>query len=257
LALDEAHHHPALVGGREIDRAALDGVAGGEWLGALHVDQLRAAGKVRVVEHLLRRHFHRLALGNVAVRVGEGELHRLDLDVLRVRAVHREARHVEFLDDAKRDERGDALSVRRDLVQAETTVVAADRLDPFGLEAGEVACLHRAAMGGREAFDRLRDLAPVEGLALRFSDEPQCARSRLEVEQLAHLGRPAPGQEAFGKSRLLAQLGRRRGPLLLHDDRHQVPALGDVDRRLEQVGERQLPDALGQRLPAGDRARHR
>ena len=53
VALDEAHHHAALVGGGEIDRAALDRVAGAEALRALRIDQPRAAGEVGVVEHLV------------------------------------------------------------------------------------------------------------------------------------------------------------------------------------------------------------
>ena len=46
-------------------------------------------------------------------------------------------------------------------------------------------------------------------------------------------------------------------PLLLHDHRHRVAALGHLDRGLQQVGEGQLAEALGQRDPAGHRARHR
>ena len=58
VALDEADHHAALVGGAEVDRAALGRVAGAEVLRPLRVDQLRALGEVGVVEHLLGRAAH-------------------------------------------------------------------------------------------------------------------------------------------------------------------------------------------------------
>ena len=85
VALDEADHHAALVGRGEVDRAALGRRAGAEGLRALRVDQARALLQVGVVEHLRRRDRHRARLGHVAVGVGEAELHRLDLQVLRGR----------------------------------------------------------------------------------------------------------------------------------------------------------------------------
>ena len=43
VALDEADHHAALVGGGEVDGAALDRVAGAEVLRPLRVDELARA----------------------------------------------------------------------------------------------------------------------------------------------------------------------------------------------------------------------
>src|SRR6185369_1308626 len=46
VALDEAHHHAALVGGAEVDRSALGRVAGAEDLRPPGVDQARLPGEV-------------------------------------------------------------------------------------------------------------------------------------------------------------------------------------------------------------------
>ena len=256
VALDEADHHPVLVGRRQIDGAALDRVAGAEVLRLLHVDQTGAALQVGVVQHLLGRHFHRLALGDVLVGVGESQLHRLDLQVLRIRSVDRHAGEVELLQDAERYQRRDALPVRRNLVQRVAAVVAADRLDPLGLEVGEILGRDGAAVGRRKLLDRLRDLAAIESLALALGDQPQRARRGLELEQLAHFGRPAPGQGALGKAGELAEFRGGVGPLLLHHDRQQVAALGDLDGRLQQVGKRQLAELFAQRHPGADGAGH-
>jgi hypothetical protein len=46
------------------------------------------------------------------------------------------------------------------------------------------------------------------------------------------------------RSPAATQLRRGRGPLLLHHRRQQVAALGDLDGGRQQVGERQLAEAL-------------
>jgi hypothetical protein len=234
----------------------LTGLPCSEVLRLLQVDQLRAAGEVRVIEHLIDADFHRRRLGHEAVNVGECQLHGLDLQVLRVDAVHGQARHIEMAQDAQRDQRGDALPVGRDLVQRVAAVVLRDGLDPLGLVRGEVAGHEVAAMRCRKTLDRLRDLAAVIGLAPRLCDGAQAPRRSLELEQLADLGRTAPGHEGLGEARQGLQFGRSRRPFLLHHHRQQVAPLGDLDGRLHQVSERQLAEALAHRHPAAHRTGH-
>jgi hypothetical protein len=195
-------------------------------------------------------------VADVLVGVGEAELHRLDLQVLAERAVDRQRAEVEMAGDAEGDQRGDALAVGRDLVQAMAPGVDADRVDPLGLERGEVARGHRAAVGRRVPGRGFGDLAAVEGGAARLGDRLQALRRGAELEALAHLRRPALGQEGLGPARLALEQRRRRDPLLLHDDRHRIAALAGLDRRRQQVGEGQLAEALGQGDPAGHGARH-
>ena len=232
-------------------------VAGAERLRASTIDQARAAGEVALVEHLLGRAAHVAArIGDVRVDVGEGELHRLDLQVLRLGAVDRQRLEVELAQDAERDQRSDALAVRRDLVQAVAVRIDADRLDPLGRERGQVARLHRAAVRARVGGNRSGDLALVEGGAARRGDRAQGARRGREREALADLRRPAVRQERLGPAGLRREQRRRRQPLPLDDDRHRIAAFGDVDRRGEQIGEGELAETLRQRHPARDRAGH-
>ena len=49
VALDEAHHHAVFIGCREVNRAALDRVAGAKVLCFFHVDEFGTGGEVGVV----------------------------------------------------------------------------------------------------------------------------------------------------------------------------------------------------------------
>ncbi|MNX98862.1 hypothetical protein D3C86_1312870 [compost metagenome] len=62
--------------------------------------------------------------------------------------------------------------------------------------------------------------------------------------------------EGVGEAGLGLQVRNGGGPLVRHHRRHGVAALGDLDRRLHQVFERQLAELLVQRGPAGHHARH-
>ena len=83
VRLDQRDHHAGLIGGRQIDRPAGGRHSMLEASGALRVDQLRTLLQVALVEQLRRRKLHRPRIGDIAVDVGERELHRLDLDVQR------------------------------------------------------------------------------------------------------------------------------------------------------------------------------
>ncbi len=258
VALDEAHHHAALVGGGKVDRAAARRVAVAEALRPLRIDELRPCREIRLVEHLRAAQPHAAAqVGDMLVDIGEGQLHRLDLQMLRLGAVDRQRADVEVAQDAERNQRRDALAIGRNLVQAMTPDVEADRVDPFRLVGGEIGQRHRTAVAGRVRRDRLRDLAAIEGLALARGDGAQGTRRGRESEPFADLGRTSLRQKGFGPTGLRLQERCRRDPLLLDHDRHGVAALGDLDRGREQLRERQLAEALGQRHPGRDRARHR
>jgi len=89
VRLDEGKHHPLLVGGGEVHRAALLRHARAGELRAFRIDQFRALGEVGVVEELGGRHAHRRGVGDVLPGVGERDLHRLDLQVEAVRGIGR------------------------------------------------------------------------------------------------------------------------------------------------------------------------
>ena len=258
VALDEADHHAALVGRGHVDGAALRAVAGAEVLRTLQVDQLGAAVKVGVVQHLRRGERHGARLAHVAVDVGKGQLHGLDLQVLRGHAVHRQAGQVEAVQDAQGDQCRDALPIGRNLMHRVAAVVLGDGRHPLGPVGREVGRSHGSAAGFGVRFGSGGHLAAVERFALGLGDQAQGAGGVGEGKAFAHVRRAAVRQEGLGEARLrgdLGQFGRGR-PLVLHDHRHAIAALGDLDGRGQQIGEGQLAVAFMQGHPAGHGTRH-
>jgi hypothetical protein len=129
VALDQADHHAAFVGRGQVDRAAARGRAVlRRSCARLGVDQLRAARPGRCRTAGLAGVTSVMAgVGHPAVGVGEGQLHRLDLQVLRRQAVDRVAAEVQLVEHAQRHQRGDALAVGRDLVHRVAGKVLLDR----------------------------------------------------------------------------------------------------------------------------------
>ena len=224
---------------------------------AVATDQLRALGQVGRVEQLRGRDRHVAEVGDMRVDVGERDLHRLDLQVPALGGVGVERGDVEVLEDAERDQRGDPLAVRRDLVQAVAAIVHADGVDPVDRVAGEVGRAHRAAVR-RRVGDQLRGgLALVEVAAPGRRDAPQRAGCALQHEALAVLGCAAARQEVLGEARLVLEDLDVCVPLALDDRRHRIAVFGVLDRRLQALLEGQAAELLVQRGPAGDAAGHR
>ena len=247
---------PGGVGRGEVDGAALRRLAVAEILRALRIDQLRPRLQVFLVEQRLRAHVHVVDVGHVAPAIGEGELHRLDLQVQAVGAVHRVRAQVEVLEDAERDQRHDALAVGRDLVQRVAAVVHLERLHPVGPVRREVGGAHRAAVLLRRRLDLCGELAAIERLALRGGDLFQRRGMFLEDEPFSGARRAAARQERLGEAGLVLQLGDLRLPLPRDGRRDQEALAAVADRRLEELAERQLAELAVQLDPGRDAARH-
>ena len=258
VALDQADHHAALVGGGQVDRAALGRPAVLEVARLFRVDQPGAFFQVRLIQQVARRHRgHRTRVGDPAVGVGEGQLHRFDLQVLRLDAVHRQAADVERFQQAKRHQRRDALAVRWNLMHAVARVVVRDRVHPVGLVAGQVARRHAAAVRRRMGFQRLRDLAAVVGLALGVGDLAQRLARVGHHEAFTRRRRAPMRHEGLREAGQFFEHRHLQAPFVRDDARHAVAAFGEFDGRCQQVGERQPAVAFRQRCPAGHRARNR
>src|SRR5690606_5701047 len=139
--------------------------------------------------------------------------------------------------------------------QRVTPVVLLQWRDPLGAVGGQVPRRERAALFFQEALHRLRNLATVEGEPPRLCNEAQSLRRRREAEQLAHPRRPAPGQEGLRKAGLAGDFRRGGGPFLLRLLWRRVAPFGDVDRGLQQTGNRQAAKAIRPRHPGRYRTR--
>ena len=223
VALDEADHHAALVGGGEVDRAAARRVAGAEVLRPLRVDQLARARRGR-----RRRASARASPPSPPARRRSGRRRRRRASSPRSAGAATSApstgsdAEVEVAQDAERDQRGDALPVRRDLVQRVAAVVDARSARPT--RAGSAARSrdrHRAAVArarARRSPRRSRRGRTPRPLVSAIARSARAAAGK--AKQLADLGRAAARQEGLGPAGLRLQQRRRRGPLLLHDHRH-------------------------------------
>ena len=258
IALDEADHHAAGIGGTQVDGAALGLVARAVVLGAQRVDQLGAAGQVGVVQHLGGAQAHGARLGHVLVDVGKGQLHGFDLQVLARHAIHRQRRHVEVLQDPQCNECGDALPVGRNFVHRVAAVVLLNRLDPLGPVGREVGGRHRTAMGLGVRCCGFGHLASVEGFALGAGNQFQGAGGVVELKALAHTRLAAARQKSLREAGLCGDLaqGGCVAPLLLHDDGHRITAFSHFDGWRQQVGKGQLAKAVTQGHPAAHGTRH-
>jgi hypothetical protein len=102
------------------------------------------------------------------VRVGESELHRLDLPV---DALGRRGGPVEAFEDIERDERGNALPVRRQLPNLAVPVPRANRIDPRRRVLRQVLGGQQAAGCRGELGQPLPDLTPVKCVCLSLRDQ--------------------------------------------------------------------------------------
>ena len=101
-----------------------------------------------------------------------------------------------------------------------------------------------------------RQLPLVESRAFGLRDALQCSRMGGSGEFLSGLRRPSIGHEVLGEARDVLQVRHLPRPQAGDGRRHQEAIGGIADGRFEQVGERQLAEALRQRHPGGDSARH-
>jgi hypothetical protein len=254
VGLDQRDHHAARVGGGKVDGAALRRLAGAEVLRAHRVDQAGARAEVHGVEQRLGGDVHRPGIGDVAVRVGEGELHRLDLQVLAGGRVGLERGEVEVSEDAQRHLRGDALAVRRHLVDAHAVPVEAQRRDPVDGVRGEVLARVQCAVGARVVGHRGGERPAVERVTMGVADRLERRREGLAGEGLAGQRCAPSRQEVLGEPQVVRQHRGGARPLRGDRRRHREAVAGMPDRRREQVGEGQRAEPLRQRGPAGDRA---
>ena len=190
-ALDERDEVAFAVGRAEVDGVARP--ARRRRLERALADERRAPARVRLVEERRDRDVGVLRVGDVLVAVGEGELHRLDAPVPVERA--RRVGGLERLEHVERDERREALAVRRELRDLDAAVRRRDRLDP----ASTRATRGRRARGSRppratprrsrpRPAPRRTRFAPCSAIARSVRAE---RRHRGTTRPRAACGRPA------------------------------------------------------------------
>ena len=187
-ALDERDQVALAVGGAERDGVARQ-PRRRRLRGSL-ADARRATPRALLLEQRGHRHLGVLGIGHEDVAVGEAELHGLDAPVPVERA--RGIGGVETLEHVQRDQRGEALAVRRQLRHLDAAVARADRLDPARGVRREVVVGEQAVRRTRGADDRVGDLALVEGARTALRHGAERARELRRAEPLAGLRSARP-----------------------------------------------------------------
>ena len=261
VGLDHRDHHAVAIGCAEVDGATLRRSAGAGVGGALR-DQSAAPGCVRLIQHACHGDLGALGVGDEAVGVGEGELHRFGLVVVAFGRFTRPAAEVKAFEDVERHQGCDALAVRGHLPHLVATIADADRVDP-GVGVSRQVCLRDVAAGlGGEARYAFGDLARVEIGATRGGQPRERPRVAGRTKQFSRT-RPASvrGERFEPASKLRADV------LAAVPAFAQLPAVGSYradgvafarigDGRLEQAGERQAPESRVQVSPGGGRPGH-
>ena len=256
VALNERDAPALPIGGAKKDRPAGLRHAGIERLRLRRIDLRGEPSQAIGVEQRFRRSIDEARIRDVAVRIGEAELHRLDLEMQHVGAVRIEPREIEVAKHAERHQRRKPLPVGRDLVEPRAAVLDRDRIGRERLVRREIARPQESAFGSRRSIDRLRDLALIERLALARSDRLERAGMARQANQLARRGRLAI--EEKGLAPIGSRSERSRGPLPERRGlrAQEIALLREANRRREQFGERQAPMSPPQVGPERDLSRH-
>ena len=224
--------------------------------GAFQVDATGPFPQVGGVEQLLGREPHVSGIGHVRVQIGEGHARGFDLHVHALGRADGGVFVRQVFQDSQRDQGGDALTVRRDLVHLVATETDLDRLDPFGPVRSQIGHAQGSAVLRGKGADGLCQASPVEGLAPRARDVFQRVGLLRETPHLAGDRRAPLGHEGV-KAGERAQLVDCIAPLPGNDRAHREAVACVAQRVDEQVFERQRAEALRQRRPARHLARHR
>jgi len=259
VALDQADHVALAVCRREVHRTPGAGGAGLGIEGRL-ADPVTQPGKVRRRQQPLDWNLGVPHVGHMGVRLGKGQLDRLDLHVqprCRVPLV----RQLQAVQHAQRHESGDALAVGRNLPDVVALIAGADRRDPLALVRGQVRGANQSACLFGVTSDLLGQLPLVEICAAARRDALQRGRVALAGPDGSGAGREAcrgKDVEPFVQFRQVqaAVDTHRPRPVVGRHRAERVAALGIIDGRLEQFGERQPPEAPVQIGPAAHRSRH-
>jgi hypothetical protein len=173
-----------------VHHAEVDRVGRGAWRldveRLVHVDHGGQSRRRLGREQIGHRHFGEFRVGNVAVPQFPGELHRLDLEVMALRRIRHHGGNAEMREYVERDQRGEALSRRRDLEDLAPHELRRDRLHPVRFMRGHIVHRQERAHGSDGVDDVFRNLAGVEGVAAFARDEPHGLRQGGIGHALAH-----------------------------------------------------------------------
>jgi len=157
-------------------------------LGPRRIDEGGTLTQIVVAEQALRIQVACRGITYVALRIGVGEFHRLDLQMQALHRIRLKACQIELTQDSQRDLRRDPLAIRRNLVQRLPVVVQFERRHPLRLVRGQIIRRHGTPLVGGMGGDGSGQLASIERFTPGGGDRLQCARLIFKAEDLPRCG---------------------------------------------------------------------
>ena len=258
--VDERDHVAVGVGDREVDRLGVgDRAAGVDSIGGdAGVDQAAARVHEAGAQQRHRVDLHVLGVRDVPVQVGEGQLLHLDQVVEVVGGVVPHPLEVHRLQQLEHLQRRDPLPRRRQLPNRVAPEVRAQRLDPARLVRGQVFQREEPAQRRQPVHQLAAQRPAVEHAGALVGDPLEGARQVRVREPLTRMGGPFSVDQVGRAGPLVTgQLFGRARPLARDHRRHGKAFARDPDRGCQHLRQIQLAVAGHQRVPPGDRTRHR
>ncbi len=253
-ALDKRDHVAFIVGRGEVDGVRARGHPGLHAVGRpLGVDAFHPLRRVLLRDEPVDGHRRFCRVGVVDGTVLEGQLLRFDEQVQVFGGVRFQAGNVEVFEQIQGLERGDALTVRRNLPHVIATVARAHRVDPVRRMLREITHFEEAALLLRGTHNPLGDFALVKHAP---------AFARHQFERICKGGVAVHVAETQLAVRLECR-GQGRKALRVNaetpgDDRRQREPFARIfNGRREQFAGGLPAEAPVQFLPAAHTARHR
>ena len=239
----------------EVGRVAIDAARRRGIQGEVRLNQRAALAEIFLRQETLDRRRGEARIGDALDGVGEGELDRLEDEMLRQNFVfEKKAGQIIGLDDAESHQGDDALSVGRDLEDGVSAVSGAERLDPLGLLSIEIFAVEEAAGLVQDVEDAVPDFAGIErGAAILADRSPGFCEVRLP-ENLSRLRRAAAGQVGRRVGRESPELRGAPFPRMADLGPYGEAFLGVSRGGFDEIGEIHRAEALVQRKIAVERA---
>lgn len=194
-------------------------------------------------------------IGDEGVADRIGELGGLDLEVEAIgpQWIRRGRKSVQ---NVQKNESGEALSTRRDLVEIDAAIAGADRVDIVRPELGKVGERMGAALRIEEADEIAGYIALIEGIPPLFGENAQGFGESGKAHPLACKRCPTIEQKLLAGAGIMLQLRAILGPVgggALVDDE---PVLGKLDGGFQNIGEGTCAMISQKPRPCVDRARN-
>ena len=158
------------------------------------INQHRTLRRIFLRQKLLHRNLAKARIAVVRLHIRVRQLHRFNACVQLSRAVRTRRISRKPLHDVQHLQRGDAVTIRRQLINCPVAIRGVDRLDPLRRIRSEIVRRHRSAQVLRRLQNRLRNFALVKRRLALLRNKPERTAPHRDCERPRQS--PAPCRQA-------------------------------------------------------------